>query len=1508
MKLFRIDNKHRLKYRSVAYKIFHFSGKLLIAFFVIFLVILGFSQTATFRNLLRNEILSIAQKELNGTLEIENIYGTLVSNLSLREIRYNINGIDFVKAKGIYLSINPIALLGNTISIKNLILEEAEINLAKLENGKWIFENILKHPAPPDTTEAAEFDYDISVKNFELQRCTFRIKENVNSINFQKYNVYESLNFSDLIVSDLNLKLSADLSLKKHSAKIDINSFRFNTNTQNFRLRNFTFQAVLNPNEIRIKKFSLLTDRTNLNLIARIKDLNVFKSFSFEEFKDKYVEASIDAPNFEFNDLKTLIPDINMLNGNASLSLSARGEFANLIIDKLKINLGQTSLSATARILNLSSPEKLYITANIEKSTFLMDDVNSLLPLYEIPKFDGLGRVELTAQYSGEPANFNTKLEIKSSHGNLFGEAKFNFNKAVADYQVRLNAADFNLLPIIGIHTKINGLIAVEGEGFSPEEIHSDIKAEFRNSVFAGNRIDSSSTRIEAKNKIFGVSFMAKNEKFDISLNGNFDFHEKDLPKYDFTLATSNLDLAENVGLKDYRSSLNFIAKIRGESFDIDRMNSSFNIDFLSSLVNDVQIPQSKFELALGKPEGADRFIKVRSDFMDIDVNGDFLIGDLAETLPKNLEEIENEIKGKLRTFNPVAFITDTTSIENVMSKKSSRTKIMGEEEIDPEKNFNLSYNIKFRDFDLINIFAKGLNLNIDGSINGVIKNNLDAFYVSAENKLENFWLIDADMSRRIKGAEINFSFNKSNQNGSQRKMLAKVSASADKIIYNNEIENLEFEAEIDPNKFYYRVVTEVDSIIKIRSEGEIDLSQSTYRANIKSATLEFKKYKITNEGPLQFSFNKDKVEFESFTMRRKRERIKLSGEIGLEGNQKLKLTANEIDVEDILKNFMPENNNLVAGSISITADLLGNADNPIINSSFSLDGLSINHNELGELTGTANYSQKQLDMNVQYADTIYDGQDLSLLGKLPIDLTFGSVKNRLISDKEILIILSLTKFNLTPLQAFIPQLKSISGIANGDLSLVGTYEEPIMNGLLKVENAILQIAQNNLKYIGSAEVQFANDKIELTELKISNLNAGNKGGTFRANGLVELEKFEIKKFDFTSSGALLVLSNESKSVSPMVYGDLVLETSTPVRFSGDKNFSILSGDIYIKETSLTIPQFETQYQADREGFTYKFVSYGEEIDSADIAFKEAEKVIRKNGVKKEQNERESFSNHSVKMRVILKNNVNVQFIFSRELNQKLFADLKGEVIFDVINNQTFTQGEIELTPESYLIFYQKFNAIGTLRFERELSNPFLNVTATYNDYYFGGDTLSSGYKEVSIKLKLNGTIRDLAKNLVNNPENIEVTIDGVVDNNKDASDVVAFVLLGKFKEDLTAQDKNNAASSLGNTVEKAATSLLGSVVANFANQILGDVLRTVEIKKVGEVTKFNVEGKVENLRFKVGGDAEAFQNIGLANIQLEFPVTDRFFIRLERKQASIQSARQEEMINEVGLKYKFEF
>jgi len=304
----------------------------------------------------------------------------------------------------------------------------------------------------------------------------------------------------------------------------------------------------------------------------------------------------------------------------------------------------------------------------------------------------------------------------------------------------------------------------------------------------------------------------------------------------------------------------------------------------------------------------------------------------------------------------------------------------------------------------------------------------------------------------------------------------------------------------------------------------------------------------------------------------------------------------------------------------------------------------------------------------------------------------------------------------------------------------------------------------------------------------------------------------------------------------------------------------------------------------------------------------QAEKELRKQKKPRARSSSNVLSRVRGKIKLSMKNNVSMVLIFNQELNQRLFADLRGEVIYNFSEDQTSTQGEIELTQDSYLVFYQRFLAAGKIRFESELSNPYLDVTATYSNYYVKGDTLNQQVKDVLIKLHLVGKVTELGKNLINNRENIEVSIDGTVDRSKDASDVVAFILLGKFKEDLTAEDKTGALSNWGGTFQSAASSLLGSVVTNFANSILGDVLRNVEFKKFGEETRFSFEGRVKDVRFKVGGGTDVFQNFALANIQIEYPVSERLFLRLVRKPTQMQVSRSTEMINEIGLKYKVEF
>jgi hypothetical protein len=120
----------------------------------------------------------------------------------------------------------------------------------------------------------------------------------------------------------------------------------------------------------------------------------------------------------------------------------------------------------------------------------------------------------------------------------------------------------------------------------------------------------------------------------------------------------------------------------------------------------------------------------------------------------------------------------------------------------------------------------------------------------------------------------------------------------------------------------------------------------------------------------------------------------------------------------------------------------------------------------------------------------------------------------------------------------------------------------------------------------------------------------------------------------------------------------------------------------------------------------------------------------------------------------------------------------------------------------------------------------------------------------------------------------------------------------------MSPQDKNAASSQFSNT----ATSMAGSVIGGLLNNSLGNYVRNVEARKVGSQTKFNISGSVNKFRYTIGGTTDIFQDLSQANIKIEYPILKSLLIRLERKPAVIETNSSNEMIDELGLKYRFEF
>ncbi|OGV09949.1 MAG: hypothetical protein A2330_05525 [Ignavibacteria bacterium RIFOXYB2_FULL_36_7] len=226
----------------------------------------------------------------------------------------------------------------------------------------------------------------------------------------------------------------------------------------------------------------------------------------------------------------------------------------------------------------------------------------------------------------------------------------------------------------------------------------------------------------------------------------------------------------------------------------------------------------------------------------------------------------------------------------------------------------------------------------------------------------------------------------------------------------------------------------------------------------------------------------------------------------------------------------------------------------------------------------------------------------------------------------------------------------------------------------------------------------------------------------------------------------------------------------------------------------------------------------------------------------------------------------------------------------------------------STLEFLKTLEAEGSIRFESEIANPYLDIVATYRDYYYPADETDAEKEvEVAVKIEIQGPLKELDKRLISEGNNIKVYYgsENIAKNNPspqyDASDAAMFILLGKFNDDARQQDRYAIAST--------ATGLAGSLVGGFLNRQFGDVIKSVELRQVGSATKISLIGRAGNFRYEIGTSTDVYQDLSRANIKIEYPVSRQLLLRLERKEAiNTETTYTSEMINELGLKYRFEF
>ena len=1489
-----IKKKRTLFHRIV--NIFLYSG---IGLFILILLIFGASQTSTFREYLRKTVIVQANKNLNGTLYIGKIDGTIFSSLILRNTVLNMGKDTLLNAGKIELRTSPLQLLLKKIKIRKLEIAQADIALIADSTGRLNLSKLTR-PSSSDTSKST-FPFKIEVTNFSLININFSLQR----FDFTGSKAfYDVLNMNDLRLHNLNVSLSAFADIDNHEYELDLKELSLTSNINNFTLEKLSGQFAVNKKEFFANNLKIKT--SNSEILMKIKaSHNIFDSKA--DFAKAKLDLNIYSDKFNFQDVSPFVSSLNIFKESLAIKIKCEGTLKDLSVNLIDIKFLKTHLETKGVIKNLDHPKEMFINTKFKDTYINQSDVNKLIPSLNMPVYEKLGLLRFdTLTFSGHPLNFKTSVSLKTDKGRLLVDADLNFEKQTK-YNIRFGTRGLDISPFSNLLSDLNCNGTIKGSGIKPDDLNAIITFNADGSVINGNRIDNFNFNADAKNKNIDFNLNLASDTSSINMNGLCTFSKGNNLSYKIAAEVNKLDLYRFVKDSSLISNLNFSVNAEGDGFSPDNLNLYLTLLLKNSTINGIFIDSTRAIADIRKNEGSGRVINLISDLADITVTGDFTISSMVDALSKEINLVSKISKNKIDEILPSA---DPLQIPNmVITPATKKIKIKPSSDIPA----SMKYLIEFKDFALLSLFLGHAQIEINGEMSGELKNTKDSIYFSYNTAIDYIKYHNNDDVFFLSKLNLDLNVENGHQGEKLENLLASLHLNTDRVFAGADIHDILLDFNLKNRIAGLNFSSSMENS-SVRLNGDVDISSNVIKLLLDTLNLDYDGFRLINKQRTEIDYAKNDIIFKNFILGRDSAEIIIKGTLSQYSSEDLNISLNNFKGRDLTTTLLQlREESTPDANISCNMDISGTFTSPVIKFDLNVDNITYKNTYFGSFIGGFNYLNKNVALNFKFISRQLNPNDaaLKINGNLPIDLAFSVASERINYNSPINIKINADDFNLGAFGDLLPVIKKLRGNLKTNFEINGTYNDLKPNGYIELSKVLFVAESNNIEYNAEMKATIQNKNLNLEKLVLQNIEGEQDGGKITGSGTAVINGFKLVSSDFNINGDLKVLNEGSKSASPTIYGDLVIGTNGNVEFKMDEDGAFLKAPIVVKKAMLTLPPSQSAYRNTSDSFIYKYLTDTISVKKNNMDFESLVNYSKKGSVQRSSGRvKKSYFNYNIDVNV--QDGATIIYVLSKELDQNLTAVLKGNFLYERIDGKSNTEGELTLLEGSTFEFYKTLQAEGTIKFEGDLTNPNLNIIATYKNYYNPADTSSSAVQEVlvAVKIRINGPLKELGKNFIKDENNIAVyygadNIDNnIADPTKDASDAFYFLIAGRFNSDMTPQDKNAASGQLSNT----ATSMAGSVLGGFLNNSFGSYVQNVEARRVGTATKFNLSGSVNKFRYTIGGTTDIFQDLSQANIKVEYPILKSLIIRFERKQAIIETNSLNEMIDELGLKYRFEF
>lgn len=1463
-----------------------------VGIFMLLMIFFGISQTSFFKNWLRDTVVEIVNDEIHGKLSIGEIDGTIFTSLIIKNVTLtSLQNDTVVSAGNIELRTSPLKILFKNIYVRKFELKDATIRLVEENDGQLNLLKIFPPSTEPEDTTKSEFPFTIEVADFALTNVDFSMQR-YDKVGSTEY--YRSLNAEDIRINDLNVSFNAFADLNKYAYRLTINNISFSPNFNFFQLQHLSGSVLLTPKLAGINKLHLVTRDSDVEFSAAILGVDFLKDFSMEKLAVAPIRFSLNTPKLNFDDVTTYVPPLEMLEGTISADLEASGTFNELLIKRLNVIYNKTSLKAKANLKNLLDAEKMYFDFSIIDSYLDPSDPNKLLRNLELPDYKELGVVKVdTINYKGGPLNFKTAFALRTDKGSLNGNATIDLRPVEMVYEATLITKNLDLGSFTSITSDISSEINISGTGFDPQKMILNLSMDASSSRFGEKYFNNIKINSNAENGLITTTLSLLSDSTSADLLATLDYKNPDDPAYDIKGKLKGINLSKLLSNKSIDSELNLSLEASGQGFNPDSMDLFLVTDIQNSRFLNFDIDSTRLIMDIRRNDNGKKIINVISDIADLTISGDYLITSLGDVLSREAEIINKAIKEKT---NPI-FGKDSIN--------TSDSKTLVSNNYSSVKNFSLQYLVDFK--EAMNLTLGKNRIELDGKLDGNMESSNDSLTLSLNSKIDymKYWS-DKEVYFLV---NTNLGCNLSNHllNGYSENLEGVIEFNSDRIYAGANIYDVKSKIKLLGNKLNFSAAAKYEDNISAKVAANIAFTDSELQVSITELDFNYRMFNIKNNNNILLSYSNENINFNNILLYAADGTLSINGTFGKTGDHNITVSLNSLSGERIFNDIMGGlGRQKFNTDINIKSIITGNFSDPKFSINATAKNIIYGDSNFGSLLSMFEYKNNSLNTDIRFVNSIenFNSPALSIKGFIPITLT-PNTESTDNSNKNIDLTIESDEFDLGTLKNIMPYVQFQKGKLETDIYISGTISKPVMIGYFSINDARFNFVKNNLDYDFNAKVWVDDEDITIESITLQNVFGTKQSGTLKGEGFVKLDEFKLDSTFIKVNGDLKVLDKISKSSSPFIYGDVALRTRGDIVYSAKRGNSYLSMPIAVTVADIILPFSKSAYSSN-SGFIYEHANNNKETDKIISALDSLiETTNKRDSV---ENKNSNVSKLSYTLDIKLETEAEVVVVLSKELDQNLVAILDGDFFLESINGRTKSGGELKLLEGSSLSFIKTFAAKGNVRFDK-LDNPIIDITSTYKDYYLPpNSTTGITEQEVAVKIKLKGPLSQLNQNFIKDENNIGVYMgrqnidEDKKDATKNATDAMYFLIVGKFPGD--DDDQNDK-----NVFESTTTALAGSLIGEVLNQYFDNYVTGFQLRKTSTETKFNLIGKVWKIKYEIGGSTDVLQDLSRANVKMEYPITQRLKLRLERKESENQtSSINNPLFFEGGFKYNFEF